>query len=158
MTLTAKYAASITTALLCFSWTSTSQALPYYMQSADASYAFPDGIREGFWAADEVIQDKSVIVKFEKEFDLLFHFDCHPDGNFTLYDVYKNKFVPRAKSMGIKDSDGVVWTTLRVTDFVPNQTLALHQNYTTNTKRQREFPNGKDYTYTYTPTLTPSCP
>ncbi|GAA0316829.1 hypothetical protein [Psychrobacter aestuarii] len=105
-----------------------------------------------------MIDNHAVVVKFEKDFNVLFYFECQSDANFKLDTVYKNETVPRAESMGIKDSKGVIWTELRVTDIVPKQTLSLHQNYIANTKRKRENPNGKDYTYTYTPTLTPNCP
>lgn len=161
MTLKLKYtlALSLATALLLSGCASTepTNANPLQSIQTNKNHTFPEEVFEGFWAAESPIQNKAVVISLNEDTDTLFQFDCQSDGSFELADIYVSELEPSPTGMGLKNDDDVVWSELRVTQFVPKRLLTLHQSYITDSEFKRTKPNGSDFTYTYTPTLKPNC-
>lgn len=153
------FALSLAAALLLSSCTSTGQIKANHLQSmqTNKNYTFPKEVFEGFWAAESPIQNKAVVISLDKDTDTLFQFDCQPDGSFELVDMYVSELEASPTGMGLKNDDDIVWSELRVTQFVPKNSLTLHQSYITDSEFKRTQPNGSDFKYTYTPTLKPNC-
>ena len=125
---------------------------------ADANYAFPESIQDGYWAMLSSIDGTSTTVEFSDKYIHIHRFQCLPDGSYQKLDAHNYAMEPVANGMGLKRNDGSHYSQLNLIKFEPKKSLLMHQSFIANLELKRAMPEGVDLQYTYTPELVPACP
>lgn len=124
--------------------------------SANDDYVLPKQINEGYWAATALIDNAAVVVNFRQGVANNYSFECYADGSYKQIGVESYKLVPSSTGMGLQAKDNLVFSEIKVTGFVAKKSLSLNQQ-PSNPEIKKMLPNGLDYNYKYTPSLTPIC-
>ena len=125
--------------------------------SANNDYVLPAQVNEGYWAATSLIDDEAVVVNFRSGVANNYSFKCNANGSYRQIGTESYKLVPSSTGVGLQTSGNPVFSEIKVTSLVPKKTLSLNQQ-PSDPEIQRMLPDGLNFNYRYTPTLTPICP
>ena len=124
---------------------------------ANNEYVLPEQINEGYWAATSLISNEAVVVNFRSGVANNYSFKCNADGSYRQIGAESYKMVPSSTGIGLQTEGEPVFSEISVTSFVPKNSMSINQQ-PTNPEIRKALPNGLNYNYEYTPTLTPICP
>ncbi|PNK60972.1 hypothetical protein [Psychrobacter sp. FDAARGOS_221] len=148
-------AAMIGGALLLSGCASTGAAPTMPNQGANG-YQLPQSISDGYWAMTEKMSGQATVISFKNGKTYNYRFNCGVNGSYQQAGQEVYNLVPHPNSVGLQYGNEPEFSTIKVVNFKPKQSLTLNQMFNAPDLKQA-YPNGQNYSYVYKSQLQPIC-